>query len=76
MTGREAAAVAAATVSLPLAYEFHQLSKGPDGWPFSRLLRLLPVPVRVAVLAALSGLAVWLWPHLLNDPLKTLKELS
>lgn len=72
MTGREAAAVAAASVTLPLAYEFHQLSKGPDGWPFSRLLRLLPVPVRVAILAGLSGLAIWLWPHLLNDPLKEL----
>lgn len=68
------AVVAAAALVPALAYEFAEISKGPEGWPYSRFIRRVPMPVRVA---ALAGVTAWGWPHLLKDPLKTLvKEIS
>ena len=67
------AVVAAAALVPALAYEFAEISKGADGWPYSRFIRRVPLPARVGALAFVTW---WGWPHLLKDPLKTLKELS
>ena len=68
------AVVAAAALAPAFVYEFVEIAKGDTGWPYSRFIRLIPMPVRVA---ALTGVTAWAWPHLIKDPLKTIvKELS
>lgn len=68
-------AVVAAVALVPaLAYEFAEIAKGPDGWPYSRFIRRIPLPARVAALTLVTG---WGWPHLIKDPLKAIvKEIS
>lgn len=66
-------AVVAATALVPaFAYEFAEISKGPNGWPYSRFIRLIPLPLRIVLLALLT---LWGWPHLIRDTRKLL-ELS
>lgn len=68
------AVLAVAALVPAFVYEFVEIAKGDDGWPYSRFIRLIPLPARVA---GLFGVTAWGWPHLLKqNPLKTLKELS
>jgi hypothetical protein len=69
---RRKAIVAAAALAAPLAVEFYEISEGPDGWPYSRYIRLIPLPLRILLLAILT---FWGWPHLIRDTRKLL-ELS
>lgn len=68
MTRRKATVAAVALVPA-LAYELAEIARGDDGWPYSRFIRRVPMPVRVGALVLVTG---WLWPHLLKDPLKHL----
>ena len=69
MITRRKAALAAVALVPALTYEFAEIARGDEGWPYSRFIRRVPMPVRVGVLVLATG---WLWPHLLKDPLKHL----
>jgi len=60
---RRAAAIAAASLVPPLAYELVELKKGPDGWPFTRYVLILP---RWVIAVLLGAAFVVLWDHFIN----------
>lgn len=60
---RDRAALAAASLAFPLAYELTELSRGEDGWPFTRWFLQLP---RWAIGVLLITAFVVLWEHLVN----------
>ncbi|MGH3998840.1 MAG: hypothetical protein ACRDTJ_15450 [Pseudonocardiaceae bacterium] len=64
------AVVAAAALVPPLAYEFAELARGREGWPYSRFVRLLPRP---AIKALLITAFVVGWGHFLKS---IAKEIS
>lgn len=73
MSGRRHAVVAAAVLLPAFVYELREVAQGPDGWPYSRYLRLLPPPV---FLGCLVGFNAWIGPHILRKTATALAAVA
>lgn len=60
---RGRAALAVASIAPGLAYELAELSRGEEGWPFTRWVLLLP---RWVIALVLTAAYVVLWHHFIN----------
>jgi hypothetical protein len=59
--GQKHAALAGAAWVPVIAYQWHELASGADGWPFSRFIRLLPVWLFLIIVGGFLG---WFVPHI------------